>query len=119
MAAVSAGLDSMVMLEVLHSLTASLGFGLFVAHFDHRLRGRQAALDERKLVEERCGALGLELVCGQAEVAAVAEENRLNLQDAARRERYKFFWDCCKRYGCGRLATSKDFLCNPKEVPNV
>jgi len=105
LAAVSAGLDSMVMLEVLHSLSAPLGFGLVVAHFDHGLRGPQAALAERELVGERCRELGLELICGQAKVAAIAEEHKLNLQDAARRERYRFFWDCCQHCGCSRLAT--------------
>ena len=105
LAAVSAGLDSMVMLEVLHRLSARLGFDLCVAHFDHSLRGPEAARAERELVEARCGALGLELSCGHADVASIAKKRKLNLQDAARRARYRFFWDCFEQYGCSRLAT--------------
>jgi len=105
LAAVSAGLDSMVMLEVLHRLSARLGFDLRVVHFDHGLRGPEAARAERALVEARCGALGLQLSCGHADVAAIAKKRKLNLQDAARRTRYRFFWDCFAQYGCSRLAT--------------
>ncbi|MBN2290506.1 MAG: tRNA lysidine(34) synthetase TilS [Candidatus Glassbacteria bacterium] len=105
LAAVSAGLDSMVMLEVLHRLSSRLGFELCAAHFDHGLRGAEAAARERGLVERRCLELGLGLSCGRAEVAAIARERRLNLQDAARRARYEFFWRCLENRGCSRLAT--------------
>ncbi len=105
LAAVSAGLDSMVMLEVLHNLSEDQGFGLCVAHFDHGLRGRQAAEKERELVESRCRALGIEFNCAHADVASIAEERKLNIQDAARRARYGFFWECFGRCSCSRLAT--------------
>ncbi|MFC1537520.1 tRNA lysidine(34) synthetase TilS [Gemmatimonadota bacterium] len=103
--AVSAGLDSMVMLEILYRLSARMKFDLCVAHFDHGLRGLEAARTERELVERRCRELGVEFNFGHAEVAVFAAERKLNLQDAARRLRYEFFWKCYERCGCTRLAT--------------
>ncbi|MEA2063523.1 MAG: ATP-binding protein, partial [Gemmatimonadota bacterium] len=88
LAAVSAGLDSMVMLEVLHRLSQRLGFELCVAHFDHGLRGTIAARTERRLVEQCCQALDVRCYCARADVGAIAAGKKLNLQDAARQERY-------------------------------
>jgi len=38
--AVSGGVDSMVLLRLLHELSATHGWKLTVAHFNHQLRGR-------------------------------------------------------------------------------
>ena len=46
--AVSGGLDSMVLLEVLRRLAPSHHWRLCVAHFNHRLRGRGSDEREKK-----------------------------------------------------------------------
>ncbi len=46
LAAVSGGLDSMVLLRVLHELAPRHGWRLTVAHLNHQLRGRSSEADE-------------------------------------------------------------------------
>jgi len=57
LAAVSGGLDSMALLELLASLRGRLEFELTAANFDHGLRGAMGE-DERALVEAACRRLG-------------------------------------------------------------
>ncbi len=57
--AVSGGLDSMVLLNLMDALKARFKWTLHVAHFDHRLRGRASSADE-KFVRGQAEKLGLE-----------------------------------------------------------
>ncbi|HUU27497.1 MAG TPA: tRNA lysidine(34) synthetase TilS [archaeon] len=104
LAAVSAGLDSMVLLDILFRLSVREGFSLTAAHFDHRLRGEQSRA-EGELVRKRCESLEVPFVSGAAEVGVLAAIGRMNLQNAARLARYSFLWDCADRLACDRLAT--------------
>ena len=49
--AVSGGLDSMVLLDLLHRLAAAHRWQLTVAHFNHQLRGASSDADERLVVK--------------------------------------------------------------------
>jgi tRNA(Ile)-lysidine synthase len=87
---VSGGADSVALLRIFNELKDRLGLTLFVFHFHHQLRGADADQDEcfvRALAEE----FQLEFQAGRANVAAEAELNGWNLEDAARRLRYEFF----------------------------
>ena len=88
--AVSGGLDSMVLLHVLHRLAPAHGWKLTVAHFNHRLRGQAADADER-LVLETARRLGLPAVSGKADVAAAARAAGISLEMAGRNLRHQFF----------------------------
>ncbi len=87
--AVSGGVDSMVLLHVLHSLAPGKGWELTVAHFNHRLRGRAAEADAR-FVERAAKKLGLECVVESAEVKQQARERKLSVEMAARALRHEF-----------------------------
>ena len=104
LAAVSAGLDSMVLLELLHRLSAPLGFVLAAAHFDHGLRGEQGA-QEGELVGQRCKALEVPFRSGSAGTSLLEAARRGSLQKAARVARYAFLRDCAVDMGCNRIAT--------------
>jgi len=104
LAAVSAGLDSMALLELLYRLSGKLRFSLAVAHFDHLLRGDQGRA-ECELVSKRCASLGIPFTSGSAQVRELAQKERLNLQDAARQARYSFLWKSAETLCCHRLAT--------------
>lgn len=88
--AVSGGPDSTALLIVASRLVPALGWRLAAAHFDHRLRGPLEAAADEAFVREVAGALGLPVVCGKGDVARSARRNRLSLEDAARRLRYRF-----------------------------
>jgi len=87
--AVSGGLDSMVLLRVLHELAAKHRWRLVAAHFNHRLRGAASDADKR-LVERAAKGLGLGFVtdCWPRDRQAAAKQ--LGLEMAARLARHEF-----------------------------
>jgi tRNA(Ile)-lysidine synthase len=103
--AVSGGADSVALLHLLLELQPKLGIVLCVVHLNHQLRGWAADADERfvaKLAEQH----GLECFVERANVAARAEREKLNVEDAARRTRYEFFALLAKQRKIARVATA-------------
>ncbi|MGC8792564.1 MAG: tRNA lysidine(34) synthetase TilS [Bryobacteraceae bacterium] len=88
--AVSGGADSLCLLEVLRRLAPRWNLALTVLHFDHRLRGEESRLDA-EFVEELARRHKLPFRAGWADVAAIAQRERENLEEAARRARREFF----------------------------
>ena len=103
--AVSGGADSIAMLRLFHSIRAELGIALVVLHFNHQLRGAESDEDE-KLVASVTGMLALPVITGGADVALAARRNHWNLEDAARRLRYRFFEDALEQHAIARVATA-------------
>src|SRR5437867_5240376 len=86
---VSGGLDSMVLLHVLHHLSQQYRWHLRAAHFNHQLRGRSSDADER-LVRRIAERLGVPFVAGRADVKRFAGQKRLSIEMAARQLRHDF-----------------------------
>ena len=86
---VSGGLDSMVLLTVLDSLSAHHRWRLVVAHFNHRLRGAESDADEL-FVRDTAGRLGWRFARGAADAAAFARREGISLEMAARKLRHDF-----------------------------
>lgn len=87
--AVSGGVDSMVLLHVLHALSKKHRWQLAVAHLNHQLRGRSSDADER-LVVKAAKKLGVRVVVGRAEVKKIAAAGKLSVEMAARKARHEF-----------------------------
>lgn len=87
--AVSGGLDSMVLLHVLHRLAAAQRWRLAVAHFNHGLRGRASDADER-LVRQTADKLGLPFFGECAKVKDHARQAGVSVEMAARQLRHEF-----------------------------
>lgn len=87
--AVSGGIDSMVLLRVLHELSTKHRWKLAVAHFNHGLRGRAADADEQ-FVARSAARLGLEFKSGKMDVKAVARRKKISVEMAARNSRHEF-----------------------------
>lgn len=88
LAMVSGGGDSMALLELLAG--GLLGdIQVTVLHVNHLLRGDEAAADEAAVLE-RCRELEVPCRAIRYDVAAYAETESLNLEDAGRRVRYRF-----------------------------
>jgi tRNA(Ile)-lysidine synthase len=90
LAAVSGGPDSMVLLHLLHEVGSARKRWLTAAHFNHGLRGRSSAADER-LVRSYARKLGIPLIVESADVAGFAEQNGISLEMAGRHLRHEFF----------------------------
>jgi tRNA(Ile)-lysidine synthase len=87
--AVSGGLDSMVLLDLLRGLAAKHRWRLVVAHFNHRLRGAASDADER-FVGRAAKRLGLDFVCERWARDRQKAIKRLGLEMAARLARHEF-----------------------------
>ncbi|MBM3875289.1 MAG: tRNA lysidine(34) synthetase TilS [Verrucomicrobia bacterium] len=101
--AVSGGVDSMVLLDVLHRLAPKHGWKLTVAHFNHLLRGRASDGDE-KFVKAAAAERGLPFVSDRRNVRARQRMSKLSLEMAAREVRHVFLAREARSSGCAAIA---------------
>ncbi len=87
--AVSGGVDSMVLLRLLHELSNKHQWKLTIAHLNHQLRGRSSDADER-LVAQTAKALRLPIVIERADVRQRAKVGGASIEMAAREVRHDF-----------------------------
>lgn len=99
LAAVSGGVDSTVMLQVLSKLSMEMGFTVGATHFNHRLRGDESERDA-VFTEAICRELGVEFHLGEWK----EKPGRGSLQTAARQARFAFFHRVMAEQGFDRLA---------------
>lgn len=88
--ALSGGADSVALLNVLNSLKEIFNFELTAAHFNHKIRGKEADRDEN-FCKDICKKIGVNIFIGTADVPAVSKEKKQSLELAARECRYAFF----------------------------
>ena len=101
--AVSGGIDSMVLLDVLTQPGLSLRDRLVVAHFNHQLRGKESDADA-EFVEKVASACGLPYELGSGDTRALADKSGEGLEAAARDLRHSFFARLAKRLGATAIA---------------
>ena len=99
LAAVSGGIDSMVMLHLLHAS----GVDTMAAHCNFGLRGRESDADEA-FVKSEIGRLGILLHVSHFNTSAYAAQNNLSIQMAARELRYQWFEELSVQYDCDAVA---------------
>src|SRR5687768_14200867 len=100
--AVSGGADSMSLLLSISDLIKrkKLTQRIIVAHFNHRLRGRESDLDEA-FVYKCAGEFGMEFTTGTR-----MTELKGNLEQNARDERYKFLSKIAREKGASVVLTA-------------
>lgn len=103
LAAVSGGVDSMVMLDCLHELRGDLDLRIVVAHLDHRLRGESSRKDAL-FVGNQAEKRNLKFVKGERKVKEFAKKNSLSTEEAARVARYEFLRSTCQKQCCDFIA---------------
>jgi tRNA(Ile)-lysidine synthase len=96
-AAVSGGVDSMVLLHLLRGLCAQMGRSLWVAHVQHGLR-TTAALDQQ-LVQETCTAWGVPCVVRTVQLSSLPPHERRGVEADARRLRYRALVEVAREVG--------------------
>lgn len=95
--AVSGGLDSVVLLDLLRGLADNMSLRLVVGHFDHRMRDGSAA--DAHWVRGLCRAWDLPFSRGEAAVPPRSEAE-------ARRQRYQFLHGAAQEAGAARIAVA-------------
>lgn len=87
--AVSGGVDSVVLLDVLNKLSEEYHWQLIVAHLNHGFRGAEADADAQ-LVEQLADSYQLESFIEKISVPHYIMETKQSPQEAARNVRYEF-----------------------------
>ena len=105
--AVSGGADSTALLLAFDELSKAqlIDFKLTVAHLNHQLRGPSSD-EDAQWVAELSDRLGHEIILGDAPVRTRASAQRDNLEQAARRARYKFLSDAAQSCGARAVLTA-------------
>ncbi len=102
-AAVSGGADSVALLRLLAGLRDQAPRQIVVAHFDHRLRAESG--DDARFVADLARRSELPFEQGQADVAALAEEQGDGVEAAARKARYAFLERVADSHRANFIAT--------------
>ena len=100
--ACSGGADSTALLHLLCNMPE---LTVACAHFNHHLRGAESDRDEA-FVRGLCDRLGVECICGGADVAAYAAARRIGLEQAARAPRYAFLEETAQARCFDRIVTA-------------
>lgn len=102
LAGFSGGADSTALLLTLHYLASSMGFTLFAAHLDHRLRPSSAA--EAAACRGFCQNLSITLHCASKDIRHLARESGTGLEESARAGRYAFYAEAAALLRCDWIA---------------
>jgi tRNA(Ile)-lysidine synthase len=90
---------------MLHGLAKRKRWPLTVAHLDHGLRG-QCARGDAAFVRALAGRLKIPCVVGRANVPALAKQQGISVEMAAREARYAFLVRTARRVGADTIATA-------------
>ncbi|MBU1086664.1 MAG: tRNA lysidine(34) synthetase TilS [Candidatus Omnitrophica bacterium] len=106
---VSGGSDSVFLLDVLRQLNQTYGLQIAVAHLNHCLRGDESDADEA-FVTRIAAAWGMPFFKTRVDVAKLAKQNKMSVEQAARFARYNFFSNVCQAQNMKKviLAHTKD-----------
>ncbi len=100
---VSAGADSMVLLNVLNTYRQTFNLTLIVAYVNHGLRPKESE-EEAKFVQKECDRLALTFECGTFNVKEFQRVGGFSVQEAARRLRFYFFDQLLQKYQAQKIA---------------
>lgn len=98
---VSGGVDSMVMMH----LFQKYGFRINVGHVNFLLRGEESDKDEL-FVKEYCNKHKINFFSVKFETAAFAWKHHLSIEMAARKLRYDWFSEICKKNSFDKIAVA-------------
>ena len=102
---VSGGYDSICLLHVLYQLSQQLDIKLYPVHINHMLRGQEALRDER-FVEDFCRSLNIKPIIFKIDVAKLAQNDKISLEEAGRNARYDAFSQTLVRTGATKIAVA-------------
>lgn len=103
--AVSGGIDSMVLLDVLHAIRSELSLTLAIGHCNHQLRGNESDEDEA-FVRATAQRYGIECYIEQTSTEKIADTEKKSLQETARELRYTFLQKLRSSSGFDVIATA-------------
>ncbi|MDF2567639.1 MAG: tRNA(Ile)-lysidine synthetase [Oscillospiraceae bacterium] len=101
---VSGGADSMALLHFLKFGEHDLSSHVIACHINHCLRGEESDRDEA-FVKNQCGKWNVPCYVLRCDVASLAKEQKLGVEECARNVRYDFFEKTAQEYKA-KIATA-------------
>lgn len=101
--AVSGGADSLALLHLLAELQTKLGLELHIAHLNHLIRKGDSEIDMR-FVQAIAQKLKIPISVESFDVQSFAKEEKIGLEEAARRVRYAFYDRVANQVGAKKIA---------------
>ncbi len=101
--AFSGGPDSSALLYLLFEFSKEFPLKIELAHFNHKLRGKESDEDE-EFVKKEAERLGLPIHIGSEDVKEYAKKRKINLEEAGSILRYRFLKSKAKEIGANKIA---------------
>ncbi len=105
----SGGHDSMCLLDILHKLSKTVGFGLIAAHFNHNWRDKESK-NEQEVCRQFCEDRNIDFYTKTAAL------NMKQSEAVARAMRYDFFEKALKKYHADAFLTAHNKNDNAETV---
>ena len=103
--ALSGGGDSMALLHYMLNLAKKYPFNVIAINVEHGIRGENSKKDT-EFVKSYCTKNGIELLCYAVDSLRAANEEKLSVEQAARKLRYQCFFDAIEKGKCDKVATA-------------
>ncbi|GAB4113070.1 MAG: tRNA lysidine(34) synthetase TilS [Candidatus Caldatribacteriota bacterium] len=100
---VSGGPDSLTLLNVLLSWQKKYNLSLYIAHFNHKLRGQESD-QEADFVQKLAEKLNLPFIMGESNLNKLVKEKKISLEEAAREARYSFYFKVVEKFKAQKIA---------------
>ena len=101
--AVSGGADSLALAELLINARQRFSLELYIAHFEHGLRG-QDSLNDAAFVKNFAEERGIKFIGGHGDVKNFAAVKKISVETAARILRYEFLSTARQNLNCDAIA---------------
>ena len=108
---VSGGADSMLLLSYLIKKRQELDLRLLVANVEHGIRGSESVADS-EFVERFCKENKVEFSCLKIDAPALAQEDKMGVEEYSRKRRYEFF----ESFNSDKIATAHNLSDNVETV---
>lgn len=102
--ALSGGMDSVALFNVLNNLKTELGFDIVCAHFDHGIR--ETAKRDSAFAQKISLDAGVRFFLGEGDVPRYSKEKNISIEMAARELRYKFLREIKEEVDADFIATA-------------
>ena len=100
--ALSGGMDSVVLLDVLYKLKDEIGFRLCAAHFDHMIR--ETSGSDAEFAKNLCNKLGIEIYMSKGDAPKCSADEKISLESAARKLRHAYLRHAAAQAGADKIA---------------
>lgn len=111
---VSGGPDSITLLACLNKYKEKYGYEIIVAHVNHLIR--EDSTEDEQFVENACEKMNVKCYVKRVEILKIASENKNNVEETGRNERYKFFDEIAEKENANKIAIAHNMNDNAETM---